>query len=46
MKIRTWMTLLLAVAVGCSETPPADTYANSGDSSVADGGYGTYYGTE
>lgn len=46
MKIRTWMTLLLAVAVGCSETPPADPYANSGDSSVADGGYGTYYGTE
>ena len=41
MKIRTWMILLLAVATGCSDTPPADPYANSDD--VADGGYGDYY---
>ena len=44
MKIRTWMILLLAVATGCSDTPPADPYANSGDDAVADGGYGDYYG--
>jgi peroxiredoxin len=43
MQIRMWMILLLAVATGCNDAPPADPYANSGDDS---GGYGDYYGTD
>jgi peroxiredoxin len=43
MKIRIWMILLLAVAMGCGDTPPADPSANSGDDT---GGYGDYYGTD
>lgn len=43
MRVPAWMIILIAVAVGCGDTPPADPYANSGDDS---GGYGDYYGTD
>lgn len=43
MKFSIWLILLLAVTVGCGDTPPADPYADSGMDSDP---YGSYYGTD
>lgn len=46
MRAPAWMILLVTFAVGCSDSPPADPYANSVDDGGAYGGYGDYYGTD
>jgi peroxiredoxin len=46
VRVPAWMILLIAVAVGCGDTPPADPYANSDGDGGDDGGYGDYYGTD
>lgn len=44
MRASIWMILLVAVAVGCGDTPPADPYANSGGG--GDSGYEYLYGDD